>query len=76
MSKHEVILSEASEKSIPIISSRLGDKLNGNQVLDGCIAFTLFIMTCCHDDGLFHENLNNVMGIDDYTKFFTEEANK
>jgi hypothetical protein len=73
MSKHEVILSEVSEKSIPIINSNLGDKLNGNQLLDGCIAFTLFIMTCCHDDGLFQENLNNVMCTSDYKKFFTGE---
>jgi hypothetical protein len=74
MSKHEVILSEVSEKSIPIISSKLKDKINGNQILDGCIAFTLFIMTCCHDDGLFEENLNNIMGTSDYTKFFTGES--
>lgn len=73
MSKQEVILSQSSEKALVIINSKLGDKLNGNQLLDGCIAFSLFIMTCCHDDGLFEENLNNIMGTSDYTKFFTGE---
>ncbi|MCK5602647.1 hypothetical protein KAR91_12275 [Candidatus Pacearchaeota archaeon] len=74
MSKQEVILSESSEKALVLINSKLGDKLNGNQLLDGCIAFSLFIMTCCHDDGLFEENLNNIMGTSDYTKFFTGEG--
>ena len=73
MSKQEVILSQSSEKALVIINSKLGDKLNGNQLLDGCIAFSLFIMTCCHDDDLFEENLNHVMGTSDYMKFFTGE---
>lgn len=73
MSKIELRLHENSIKTVPMISAQLSRELTFSQVVDGCIGFAGLMFACAQEDELFRENLNNVMGTDDFKKFFTAE---
>lgn len=75
MSKHELRFSEATEKHIKIIQSQMRRKMDLQESIEASLSFVSFMLCCAKDDELFMENLNNVMGLDDFLKFFTGEPN-
>lgn len=70
-----VNLEENSLKCLGMIRSELDKPIDSHVLLNSCIAFTAFIFHCAQENELFKENLNNVMGTDDFRKFLTSENN-
>jgi len=73
MPKQEVLFEENSLKCLGMIQSSLDKKLDPDLLVNSCIAFTAYIFFCAQENTLFKENLNNVMGTDDFRKFLTSE---
>lgn len=73
MSEVKLHLCENSIKTIPMVNAQLSRELTTSQVVDSCIAFAGLMFACAQEDELFRENLNNVMGTEDFKRFFTGE---
>jgi hypothetical protein len=73
MSQHNIILSENAEKSIKVIQDWMKSRQEMNFIIESCIAFSLFMISCAEENQLFKENINNVMQTNDFKNFFTGE---
>lgn len=73
MPKKKIVLNAVSEKMLSIINSQLTQYRNVDRLINSCIMFAGFMFHCAHENELFENNLNIVMGIDDFKKFFLDE---
>lgn len=73
MQKQFITLDDNSCLTIPMINGQLSRKLPKDEFINSVIAFTGMIFVMAEQDGLFKENLNNVLGTKDFKRFFTGE---
>lgn len=75
MPSMQINMEENSLKCLCMVNDQLSHKLDLHLLVNSCVSFTAFIFALANENDLFKENLNNVMGTDDFRKFLTSENN-